>query len=446
VTSSDSNVYQLPISRRGDRRLSGSADAANALRARFRAGGRAQHETFIHLARQTFILVEELKEKFGERSGRMQLVFGNLLKQKKRFILAENEQPGVLCQNPANWELVLRGLAGALDRNADLLLLDVFRGSALLPGQLASGYRREQWLAKFQEMVVRMGDRLSAAADFAAISTYLADSGLVVEDGRLELLETQDGSVSIDEHCSYNPFVLSGMPHVLGLNFRTRVEQSYGCLNVDLAAVLERSGLDAAVAREETIAMLRVGTRSGLAWALGPRGCAEIAFIDWEVAELVFRQGDADEWAEPIFLSYEELGIAGDYTALPPPNSIQFHFVGSPGFDEAASAHIVFPERWADSPGYDLWDPGGYVDTVEQYPTDAPARTVGAVIERNLLYAAPDRLSDRIDMLLVKQLEGLKTLVDAHRSSANATIQTARAALLAEWDAAAPAHSKRTER
>jgi hypothetical protein len=49
-------------------------------------------------------------------------------------------------------------------------------------------------------------------------------------------------------------------------------------------------------------------------------------------------------------------------------------------------------------------------------------------------------------MLLVKQLEGLKTLVDAHRSAATATIQTARAALLAEWDAAASAHSKRTER
>ena len=317
------------------------------------------------------------------------------------------------------------------------------RGSPLLPGQ-AAGYRRERWLNAFQDLMVRMTERLTSAADFASIATYLADSGLVVEDGRLELSEFQDGSIGIDEHSLYTPFVLSGMPHVLGLNFRARVEESYGHIYVDLPTVLEKAELDPAIARGET-AVLRAGTRIGLAIALNSKGLSTIALFEWEVLELVFTPEDGSEWIEPIRMSYADLGIDGDYSAAPPPNSVRLHFVGSPGFDAIAAAHIVFPEIWNDNPDYQIWDPGGYIGTVEDYPTDAPGRTVGAVIERNLLYAAPDHASHRIDTLLLRQLDILQALIDAHRCTTTAPANSAKQALLAEWDATTRAQPKPKE-
>ena len=441
----DSNVIQLVIPRQDDRKLSGRADAANDVRRRFRDGGRAQRETFTHLARQTFVLVEELKATFGERSGKMKIAFGDLLKQKKRFILAENAEIGTLCQNPGNWDQVLRGLAGALGRNPDQLLLEVMRGSPLLPGQQAPGYRREQWLSSLQDLMVQMAERVTATIDYAPIATYLADSGLRVDEGRLELCETQDGSIGVDEFGLYHPFVLSGMPHVLGLNFRTRIEQSYGCVAVDLPVVLAKAGLDNSIAKGESSAVLRAGTRTGLALALDAGGLPAIALVEWEIFELVFAQGDANEWAVPIYLSYADLEIDGDYSSVPPPNSIRFHFTGSPGFDAAAAAHIVFPEVWADGPHSQIWDPGGYVSTVEDYPTDAPGRTVGAVIERNLLYASPGHKAERLDTLLLKQLEHFQELVSTHRHATTAPISSAKLALLTEWSAATRAQSKTLE-
>ncbi|WP_380784861.1 hypothetical protein [Sphingomonas sp. R86521] len=80
--------------------------------------------------------------------------------------------------------------------------------------------------------------------------------------------------------------------------------------------------------------------------------------------------------------------------------------------------------------------PGGYVATVEDYPTDAPSRTVAAVIERNLTYAAADHVPSRIDTMLMDQLDRLRRLVDAHRTATLPPACDARRALLAEWDAA----------
>ena len=432
--SDDSNVVHLHVPHRTDRKLSGRADAASDLRRRFRDGGRAQQATFVHLARQTFVLVQEIKATFGERAGKMQLIFGELLKQKKRFILAEDAEPGSLCLNPGNWIEILRGLAIALGRDPDRLFLDVMRGSPLMPAQHAAGYRREQWQAIFQDLMIQMVERLTASVDYGSIATYLADAGLIIDDGQLLWCETQDGSVGIDVDGLYSPAILSGMPHVLGLNFRTRVEQSYGCIEVDLQTVLMKAELDASIAKGEREASIRAGTRTGLAIALNDKGTATIALFEWEVLELVFKEGDANEWVEPIYLSYADLDIQGDYSMVPVPNSMRFHFLGSTGFDAVAATHIVYPEVWADS-RHQVWDPGHY-DAVEGYPTDAPDRTVGAVIERNLLYASPEHASERIDTLLLQQLQSLQSLVDIRREGAAASVKSARLALLGEWDAA----------
>ena len=115
---------------------------------------------------------------------------------------------------------------------------------------------------------------------------------------------------------------------------------------------------------------------------------------------------------------------------------MRFRFLGTPGFEALAASLIVFPEVWADFSGYQTWDPGGYVDTVEDCPTSAPGRTVAAVIERNLLYTAPDHIDRRIDTLLLAQLTQLQNLVDAHRAKAKQPAEAAKRALLDEWEAA----------
>jgi hypothetical protein len=161
----DSNVVPFPVPDRFDRRISGSMEAATLLRRRFRDGGRAQRETFSHLARHTFRLVEELKREFGDRSGKMNRAFGDLLKQKKRFILAEHEEPSILCQNPGNWERVLRGLAMELDQDPDRAFLDAINGTPLMPNPGGIGFGRERWFGSFGELMRMLVSRLAASPD-----------------------------------------------------------------------------------------------------------------------------------------------------------------------------------------------------------------------------------------------------------------------------------------
>ncbi len=436
--SSADNVVTFPAADRSTRRLSGPAEAALVLRRRFRENGRAQRETFCHLARHTYRLVEELKKAFGKRSGKMNRAFGDLLKQKQRFILADQQEPGVLCQNPGNWERVLDRLAEELGRDPDRAFLDAIKGTTLMPEPEVNGFGREQWLGSFGELMQRLVRRLADSADYPAMATYLADSGLLVEDGSLLVCETQHDTIGVEEYGLYTPAALAGMPHVHGLNFRSRLDYPYEAADGSLTELMKAAALDPALATDEPSAVLRGGTRTVLAFVIDSATKAPtFALAEWEVLELVFQYQTDRERACPIFKTYEEIGCAAGPTGMLPPNSVRFNLLGSPAFNALAASQIVFPEIWLDRLDFQVWDPGGYVDTVKEYPTEAPSRTVAAVVERNLTYASPDDADRRIDTMLLAQLDGLRALVDAHRTSTVPLARLARQALLAEWEAAA---------
>ena len=72
----------------------------------------------MHLGREVHRLVQEVKQARGERSGSLLKAFGeNLLKQKRRFAVAQGADASAICQNPGNWLQVLEGLAEALGRD-----------------------------------------------------------------------------------------------------------------------------------------------------------------------------------------------------------------------------------------------------------------------------------------------------------------------------------------
>jgi hypothetical protein len=437
----EDNVIPFPRAARSNR-ISGSAEAAASIRAEFRQLGRAQRETFAHLARHTFGLVEELKATFGERSGKMQRAFGELLKQKQRFILTEDAEPHVLCQNPGNWMQVLRGLAIELGRNPDRALLEAFRGTSLMPTREAHDATREQWLGSFRHLMERLTSHLAANHDFPALTTYMADSGLLVENGQLEVCETQSDAIGIEADGLYTPAVLSGLPHVMGLNYRSRLEVTFEAEDGSLLDIIKAAGLDVSIANEETGATLRGGTRTGLAFVLdAATGVMTIALAEWEVLELVFDHQTEHERPVAVFRNYQQLGFAPGAATMLPPNSVRFSMRGAPDFDAIAASHIIFPEIWLDRPDFAVWDPGSYVTTVEDFPSEAPARTVAAVIERNLVYATDEHLSQRIDRILLSQLEKLDRLVRSHREAAVAPARRAQRPLLQEWDASSPALS-----
>ena len=434
----DSNVVPFPVPDRFDRRISGSMEAATLLRRRFRDGGRAQRETFSHLARHTFRLVEELKREFGDRSGKMNRAFGDLLKQKKRFILAEHEEPSILCQNPGNWERVLRGLAMELDQDPDRAFLDAINGTPLMPNPGGIGFGRERWFGSFGELMRMLVSRLAASTDYPAIVTYLADSGLLVEDGRLQVCETQHDTIGVEEYGLYTPAALAGVPHVHGLNFRSRIDHVYEVADGSLAELMTAVSLDPAWAVDKQSATLRGGTRTALAFVIDAETNAPtLAFAEWEVFELVFDHQTDQEKSFPIYKTYEEIGCGESPVGMLQPNSIRFNLFGTPAFDAIAASQIVFPEIWLDRLDFQVWDPGGYVDTVEDYPTEAPSRTVAAVVERNLTYASPDNVDRRIDTLLLAQLDELRSQVEAHRRLTVPPARLARQALRDEWEAAA---------
>ncbi|GGE95388.1 hypothetical protein [Sphingomonas prati] len=428
------NVIPFPAGKPKERRLSGSNEAASQLRKRFRDGGRAQRETFVHLARHTLHLVEELKTTFGTRSGKMQSAFGDLLKQKQRFVLAEDELPATLCQNPGNWEQVLRGLASALGRDPDHVFLDAVRGSPLMPAPHRNSFDREQWLGTFHDLMRQMVRRLTAEIDYTAITTYLADCGLVVEAGGLQISEFRNDGAGIDEHSTYRPAALFEVPHVLGLNYRKQIEHVYATADDDFAVFMELSGLDQSLAMGESAATLCGGTRMAIALVTdATTQSPAIALAEWNVLELYFGDNFVKERTYAIDKSHVEIGHPTEEGDASIPNSVRFNLLGSPGFDEAAASHIIFPDVWTDSIDYDVWDPGGYVDEVADYPTEAPARTVAAVIERNLSYAAVTALDRRIDSILLAQLVHLQRLVDVHRSETVPLAQSARRALYEQW-------------
>lgn len=434
----ENNVVPFPVPDRSKRRISGSVEAATLLRRQFREGGRAQRETFSHLAKHTFRLVEELKREFGDRSGKMNRAFGDLLKQKKRFILAEQDEPGVLCQNPGNWERVLRGLAVELDRDPDRAFLDAIKGTPLMPHPDGNGFGRVQWLGSFGELMRTLVSRLAVSTDYPAMVTYLADGGLLVEDGRLQVCETQHDTIGVEEYGLYTAAALAGMPHVHGLNFRSRIDHVYEAADGSLAELMSAAGLNPCWAADKRSAILRGGTRTTLAFVIDAETNAPtLAFAEWEVFEVVFDHQTDQEKAFPIYKTYEEIGCGASAIGMLRPNSIRFNLLGTPAFDAIAASQIVFPEIWLDRLDFQVWDPGGYVDTVEEYPTEAPSRTVAAVVERNLTYASPDDVNRRIDMLLLAQLDELRSQIDAHRRLTVPPARLARQALLNEWEAAA---------
>lgn len=417
----------------------GKQHASADLQKRFRDGRGVDKDVFEHLARRVHDAIGLLRQRYGERSGALRRAFGeNFLKQKKRFSLAPEEKPKHVCQNPGNWLYVLEGLARELGVDPDEFLLDVFTGSALLPGRTSSDHSRASWFAAYLELIEEMTASLAAEADFTSVCQYLFDSALMIDGGDLIVIEHQSGTPFIDERLTYWPAILNQLPHALGLNFEAHYDYPEAEIEpADLVKLISDSGSSQELPVDVTYSV-ESGVRTGLAFTIDAQTeMPALALFEWRLAELsILNKDDEVVFSETMPWELDEkitVGSARGHGRLMP-GTIRFSFPGSEQFEAIATRHIVFPEIWSDDEVNAMWDPGFYFDRVEGFPTSSPGRTVAAAIERNLQYAAREgEVDKRLDTIMRRQIRSLSDLISRHRSRDEATIEAARSSLLSEW-------------
>lgn len=429
----------LPFPRTSGPSRTGKQHASADLQKRFRDGRGVDKDVFEHLAHRVHDAIDLLRQRYGERSGALRRAFGeNFLKQKKRFSLAPEEKPKHVCQNPGNWLYVLEGLARELAIEPDEFILDVFTGSALLPGRTSSDHSKASWFAAYIELIDEMTVSLAAEAEFASVCQYLFDSALMVDSGDLIVIENPGSTPFIDERLSYLPAVLNQLPHALGLNFEAH--NDYPDAEIEVA-YLEKLIADSGSSQElpsDVSYSIESGVRTGLAFTIDAQTeMPALALFEWRVAELsVLNQDGEVVFSAPMPWELDEkitVGSARGHGRLMP-GTIRFSFPGSEQFEAIATRHIVFHEIWMDEEAIEMWDPGGYVDSVDDFPTSSPGRTVAAAMERNLQYAAREgEVDKRLDTILRRQIISLSDLITKHRSRDEATIEAARSSLLSEW-------------
>lgn len=426
--------------------LAGRARSSALLQARFMAGHGVENGVYEHLARRVHTSVAEIQSRQGPRSGALARAFGeNFLKQKKRFCLASGEKAGVLCQNPGNWLQVLNGLALELGEEPADFILDAFTGSALLPGRTATGYDQESWLIAFERLIQDMTSALARTGDLASTCRYLFDSALAEHGGVLTPIEHQAESAFVDDRFEYDCSILGQIPYVLGLNYRAEYHPG-----LDLADPNVRELAIDFWPEEELpstgLVEVESGVRTGLAYAVDmASGKPALALFEWRVGTLSVSAPHTEANSSKAMSGDCDLLLYGEEatkTGRLAHGSIRFGFVGSDRFRELAGQQILFPDIWVDDAENELWDPGGYLDKAMDYPTNSPARTVAAAVERNLLYAGPEGQKERrLDTILGTRLQSLEALITIERTKQNSILENALASLSAEWAAAESAVS-----
>jgi hypothetical protein len=281
---------------------------------------------------------------------------------------------------------------------------------------------------------------LNGEADFVAVCQYLFDSALIMEGGELIVVEHQCITPFIDERLTYLPSVLSQLPHALGLNFQAHYEYPSVGIEADvLARLLTQSGSDQELPSDFSCEV-KSGVRTGIAYTIDARtGKPALALFEWRVAELSIMDGNDEVMfsgtVPPELDDQMAEGAVSAHGRLMP-GTLRFSFPGSEQFEAIATRHIVFPDIFLEEEANEMWDPGGYVDSVSDYPTMSPGRTVAAALERNLQYAAREGETDkRLDTILRGQIKSLHDLISSHRARHEATIDVARSSLIAEWRA-----------
>lgn len=421
---------------------------------KFRLGGKGQLPTFEYLSIELEKLCVELRKK-GQRTGVMEKAFGkDFVRMTGRFLAKDGKAPHKIYRTPDAWIRVIRGIAAALDRDSESLIIELLESSPLIE-------RREfqqaelQWLDALEELLLPMTRHLISNSDLPAILEYIARNGLYLEGERLAASEWPLGDGSISSKHVYDPSCLALLPHVSGLNYRPITQNLMDCAPDELRSVVGDLAPYAQVADaiwpEAVSIEVNEGIRYGIALALEEQSrTIEPALFDWHIALLRILNVESQPLATVPF--YAELGWVGNFNATPgdwteaspdncykkpddwSPNGVMFHFIGSPGFERLASELIVRPWVYSDPEAEQVfWSPAHY-EVAEEFPTRCPFFTTAGAIEGNLLYAeSQGSLESRIDFLLLRKIEWLEKLAHDYRSKGAVVEKAARKSLFEQW-------------
>lgn len=424
---------------------------ANKLRQRFIEGGRAQRLNFEHLSRHIEQLVEQAKA-HGERSGAMKRAFGEgLVPVKGRFTAKNGVPPQQLYQTPAAWLTVLKGLAVELDMDPDRALIEAFEGSALCSTGTPHDVSRASWLSELYGLLSPLADRLNAETDLLALSRYVADAGLYLEDGHIAVYEWPGLSSGFDEGVPYSTSAISLVPHIFSVNFNLIAYDWSNPDDPNDLARLDSYGITEKLLPSEHARVAsfdaRQAIRIGVAMAVKKDEVrADLALLEWHVAEVeLFDENGCSIRKLALDIDTQlpgringqpgDFSEPADETAASLPshwlsNSVRIHFPGSTGFERLAAAPAVEP--WSLEA---IWNPGA--SDGETFPLACPGHTTAGIIEGNLLYAdSQGQLEERIDVLLLADIKRVTDAVERFRSANRHVRDAARSNLLAEWSAA----------
>lgn len=407
----------------------------------FTSGGKRQHEVFGRLSIFLEELEREVKQTYGERSGKLSEAYGpHYGKMKPRFSAKNGVPPKPLFCTPGGWIAVIRGFAAVLGRHEHSLLAAAleralgFAGSdeTATPGDYAEVF----------VLLDALKEHVTALADLVAINEYVSRSGLKLHDGGIQVAEWPWNAGFIDGMI-YNESAFDFVPRVFGINAAPVAEVDLLRLDLDAQEFTFLAKLAADLPHDGTIT-LREARLIGIGIAVTSTSCQpEIALLEWDRAlatsydangTVLSKESVESPLGNNVDLDAGFTGVGDGYNSPPDwhPNGIRIHFRGSDGFNRALRSTLIRPLIWAEL-NPDLWFPDPNPD-FSYYPVSAPAHTTAAAIEGNLLYAhQAGKADDRIDRLLIRSIKKIEEALAQFREQGELIRRPRQAAILSEW-------------
>lgn len=415
---------------------------AERLVQRFKDGGKRQPIVFTRLSVFLEELEIEVKETYGQRSGKLSQAYGDqYMSMKSRFSAKGGVPPKQLYSTPIAWLEILKGFARELGRNDQVLtaaaLERAFNVSdaavTVAPGDYAEVF----------VLLDALKEQLVKSVDLIPINEYVTRSGLYLHDGAIQISEWPWEDAGLIDGMIYGESALDFLPRVFGLNAVTVAEVDLARSELDDAEYSFLAHLQPEVPADGSLE-LREARLVGLALVIdASSGQPDLALLEWDraVATIKDVRGDVmlsvsvrSPVGRPAELGEGFTGL-GDGRRSPEdwhPAGVRAYLKGAAGFNRLLRSTLVRPWIWTDL-NSEVWRPTPDED-FDTYPVSAPAHTVAAFIEGNLLYAdAAARPDERIDRRLMASASEIEALLKSYREQGEVIRRPHRDALLSEW-------------
>lgn len=410
--------------------------------ARFKQGGRRQPDVFARLSIFVEELEVEVKQTYGQRSGKLSAAYGpDLAPMRSRFSARQGVPPKPLYSTADAWLRVLKGFAREMGRNEYSLLANALERAFDVSGSGAAGAPGDY--AEVFLLLDALKDHVLGAGDLVRINEYVSRSGLYLRDGTVQVSEIPWAEAGLVDGMIYEESTFDLVPKVFGVN---AVEVG----SVDLVLPDLVSGEFEFLSEmrptlpADGMLELREARLIGLSIAVNEASAQpEIALLEWDRAVVTIKAAGGDillssrvqsPVGKPALVSESSTGLTDGYASPPDwhPTGIRIHFRGSDGFNRLLRSALIRPWIWTELNPM-VWAPSPS-DDQDEYPVSAPAHTAAAFIEGNLLYAdVAERSGERIDRLLIQSVQDIESTLQKFREQGEEIRLPRRNAVLAEW-------------